>query len=64
MGIVSAFMTGNYPRQPIEVYLSEKSANFSFVGIKIWESLKMSVLLCLTRFAALEIVMEHTFFCI
>ena len=31
MGAVSAFMMGNYPRQPVAIYLFVKSVNLSFM---------------------------------
>ena len=56
IGAVSAFTTGNYPRQPVTVYLFVISINFSFMlefkpdVIKDISSAKMS-----HSFAAVEI---------
>ena len=63
MGAVSAFTTGNYPRQPVVVYLFVKSVNLSFMlefkfdVIKDVSSSKMSY-----SFAAVKVLMKCTFF--
>ena len=63
MGAVSAFTTGNYPRQPVVLYMFVKSVNFSFIlefksdVIKGVSSAKMS-----HSFPAVEVLMKHTFF--
>ena len=47
---VSAFTTGNYPCQPVVVYLFEKSVNLLFTLDLKLTSLKTSVLIkCLIR---------------
>ena len=63
MKTVSAFTTGNYPCQPVAVYLSIKLLNLSFMlefksdVIKDFVSGKM-----LHTFAAVEILMKNAFF--
>ena len=63
MGAVSVFTTGNYHGQPFAVYLFVKSVNlffmleFKFDVIKDVSSAKMS-----HSFAAVEVLMKHTFF--
>ena len=60
---VSAFMTGNYPCQPVVVYLFEKSVNLLFTlefksdVIKGVNSAKMS-----HSFTTLKVLMKLTFF--
>ena len=63
MVAVSAFTTGNYPRQPVVVYLFVKSVIFSLMLkfksdiIKDVSSTKMS-----HSFAAVQVLMKCTFF--
>ena len=63
MDAVSVFTTGNYPLQPVTVYLFVKSANLPFMLqfisdiIKHVSSTKMSHL-----FAAFKVLRKHNFF--
>ena len=63
MGAVSGFMTGNYPHQPVVVYLFVKSANLSFLlefksdVIKDVSSAKIS-----HSFPAVKVLMKRIFF--
>ena len=63
MVAVSACTTKNYSREPVAVYLFRKSVNLSFIlefksgVIKEVSSAKMP-----HSFAAVEVLMKHTFF--
>ena len=63
MAAVSAFMAGNYPHQPVAVYLFVKSVNLSFMlksksdVIKKVSYAKISHL-----FTVVEVLMKHTIF--
>ena len=63
MAAVSAFTAGNYPHQPVAVYLFVKSVNLSLMlefksgVIRDVSSTKMP-----HSFAAVEVLMKHTFF--
>ena len=63
MGAVGALTMGNYPRQPVTVYLFVKSVNLSFRlefksdVINDISSAKMS-----HSFAVVEVLMKHTYF--
>ena len=62
MSTVSAFMTGNYPRQPALVHLLVKSINLSFmVEFKSDVSKDISSAKMSHSFTAANILMKRTF---